>query len=228
MPRTLLPVVLIAAAFGLLPGCADPGREVVTVLPEPVMPAREGRIERRAPLAPQARKPAPKRASASASGLPDGVNPPGGLRRNWQYIVIHHSASDSGSAQHFDRFHRFQKGWDELGYHFVIGNGRGSGDGSIEVGSRWWKQKHGAHCKTPDNRYNDYGIGICLVGDFEAGGGPSRAQMQSLGRLVRYLAEACEIHQSNINTHGGVTHKTACPGRSFPFSTFMRSLSLQR
>src|SRR5579863_9129173 len=40
----------------------------------------------------------------------------------WQCIVIHHSASDVGGAERFDRWHR-AKGWDELGYHFVIGNG---------------------------------------------------------------------------------------------------------
>jgi 5-methylcytosine-specific restriction endonuclease McrA len=36
----------------------------------------------------------------------------------------------------FDRSHR-DKGWDELGYHFVIGNGTSSGDGVVEVGTRW-------------------------------------------------------------------------------------------
>ena len=63
--------------------------------------------------------------------------------------------------------HRRDNQWDELGYHFVIGNGTHTGDGQVEVGSRWGKQKHGAHCKTPDNYYNDHGIGICLVGNFE-------------------------------------------------------------
>ena len=28
------------------------------------------------------------------------------------------------------------KGWDELGYHFVIGNGTDTRDGQVEVGSR--------------------------------------------------------------------------------------------
>ena len=78
-------------------------------------------------------------------------------------------------------------GWDELGYHFVIGNGRGTPDGMIEVGSRWHKQKHGAHCKTPDNYFNNHGIGICLVGDFTKRR-PSAAQMASLEQLVRFLS----------------------------------------
>ena len=32
-----------------------------------------------------------------------------------------------------------------------IGNGSDTVDGQIEVGSRWVKQKVGAHAKTPDN-----------------------------------------------------------------------------
>src|SRR5438270_9583625 len=40
----------------------------------------------------------------------------------WTCIVIHHSASEEGGADRFDEWHR-QRGWDELGYHFVIGNG---------------------------------------------------------------------------------------------------------
>ena len=70
------------------------------------------------------------------------------IRRTWKYIVIHHSATDSGSAASFDRSHR-KRGWDGLGYHFVIGNGRGTGDGVVEVGYRWTRQVTGAHAGRP-------------------------------------------------------------------------------
>src|SRR5947208_1647861 len=70
--------------------------------------------------------------------------------RSWQAIVIHHSATPAGGAARFDREHR-EKGWDELGYDFVIGNGTDTADGLVEVGSRWTKQKIGAHARTPDN-----------------------------------------------------------------------------
>jgi len=66
--------------------------------------------------------------------------------REWKYIVIHHSASASGCAAEFDRYHREKRGWENgLGYHFVIGNGSGAGDGQIEIGNRWVKQIDGAH-----------------------------------------------------------------------------------
>ena len=66
------------------------------------------------------------------------------LRRKWTDIVIHHSATRSGSAQSFHEYHQ-SRGWDGLGYDFVIGNGHGSRDGQVEAGYRWREQKRGAH-----------------------------------------------------------------------------------
>jgi len=130
--------------------------------------------------------------------------------RAWRWIVIHHSATPTGSVNAFDRIHR-DKGWDECGYHFVIGNGRGSGDGQIEVGPRWPKQKWGAHAKTPDNRFNEYGIGICLVGNFDLSR-PTPQQQQSLARLVAYLMRTYNIPPDRVIGHRD-TKATECPGR---------------
>ncbi|MEM8874333.1 MAG: peptidoglycan recognition family protein [Planctomycetota bacterium] len=129
----------------------------------------------------------------------------------WRYIVIHHSATTGGNARTFDRAHR-SKGWDELGYHFVVGNGHGSRDGFVEVGPRWTKQKHGAHAKTADNRYNQRGIGICLVGNFD-NKRPTPAQQAALTKLVAYLMHEHNIPASNVIGHRD-TKPTACPGRN--------------
>ncbi|MFV1958697.1 MAG: N-acetylmuramoyl-L-alanine amidase [Planctomycetota bacterium] len=136
--------------------------------------------------------------------------------RAWRWIVVHHSDDTTGNLAKYDRLHR-RKGWDECGYHFVIGNGTLSGDGEVEVGTRWPKQKHGAHCKTPDNRYNDFGIGICLVGDFERGGRPSRAQLDSLVRLCRFLMARFDIPLDRLVGHSDCK-PTKCPGRFFPWA----------
>ncbi|MBT3201301.1 MAG: N-acetylmuramoyl-L-alanine amidase [Phycisphaerales bacterium] len=136
--------------------------------------------------------------------------------RLWKYIVVHHSATARGNAASFDRSHRLERGWDELGYHFVIDNGDGGPDGRIEVGSRWTKQKWGAHTGgTPDNEYNNHGIGICLVGEF-SNSMPSRAQIASLERLVRTLARKYNIDASNVIGHREAPNSsTGCPGGSF-------------
>jgi hypothetical protein len=135
--------------------------------------------------------------------------------RAWRYIVIHHSATESGNARLFDRAHR-SRGWDELGYHFVIDNGLGGPDGMVEVGPRWRSQKHGAHAKTADDRFNNFGIGICLVGNFETGR-PTARQMQALGELVAFLQARYNIAPSHVVGHRD-TKPTACPGRHLPIA----------
>lgn len=147
--------------------------------------------------------------------------------RPWRWIVVHHSASDRGCATAFDEYHRNGRHWDELGYHFVIGNGTGSGDGQVEVGSRWPKQKHGAHCKVGNNEeYNEGGIGICLVGNFEKGR-PTAAQLASLARLVDYLAARYKIDDKHIIGHGDVDD-TRCPGRGLPLDGLMARINAAR
>jgi hypothetical protein len=116
------------------------------------------------------------------------------------------------------------KGWDELGYDFVIGNGSDTADGQIEVGPRWVKQKIGAHAKTADNRFNEYGIGICLVGNFMVER-PTPAQMKSLDKLVAYLMVTYHISPENILGHGD-TKPTACPGKYVSLPLIRRQASV--
>ncbi len=146
---------------------------------------------------------------------------PQARQRSWKYIVIHHSATPNGNAAKFDREHK-AKGWDELGYHFVIDNGYGGPDGRVEVGPRWPKQKWGAHAKTPDNRYNELGIGICFVGNFQDGK-PTAKQMQSAARLVAWLMQTYKIPASNIIGHDD-TKSTLCPGKNMNLAR-VRSLA---
>jgi N-acetylmuramoyl-L-alanine amidase CwlA len=113
------------------------------------------------------------------------------------------------------------KGWDELGYHFVIGNGTDTHDGQIEVGPRWPKQKWGAHDKTPGNQYNEHGIGICLVGNFDVTR-PSPAQVKSLERLVAYLMKTYHVSADHVLGHGE-TKATECPGRYLNVASIRRA-----
>lgn len=149
---------------------------------------------------------------AKASAKVEGEWAPPVAPRKWQYIVIHHSASPGGNATVFDREHRVDNGWDELGYHFVIDNGRGAPDGQIEIGPRWMKQKWGAHAKTPDNKYNEVGIGICFVGNF-MDGKPTARQMASATRLVAWLMQTYNIPADHVIGHRD-TKQTLCPGRN--------------
>ncbi len=142
----------------------------------------------------------------------------------WQYIVLHHSATNEGSASSFDTYHRKKKKWSHgLAYHFVIGNGKGSGNGEIEVGDRWKKQIHGAHTANMD--LNRIAIGICLVGNFEENNEPTKKQLKSLVRLTEYCSKRYNIPESNIVKHSQVLQKgTACPGKNFPYKQLISKI----
>jgi len=201
-------------ALQTLAGCATTAPDTLGRVPQhrldltvPTQPTPYRRPARRVAVAPPSR---PRPATTTSDPWPAN-----GYRR-WKYIVVHHSATDRGNAASFDRSHRLERGWDELGYHFVINNGAGGPDGRIEVGSRWTKQKWGAHTGgTPNNEYNDHGIGICLVGEFSHRM-PSRAQIASLERLVRHLAGKYNIDPSNVIGHREAPNSaTGCPGGAF-------------
>ncbi len=78
-------------------------------------------------------------------------------------LVVHCSATPAGKpfrAADIDRWHR-EKGWAEIGYHFVIPL-----DGSIEQGRDLGEP--GAHV----SGHNAKTIGICLIGGTDAAGKP--------------------------------------------------------
>jgi hypothetical protein len=163
-------------------------------------------------------------ASPYVGNVPKDWIPLPGAHRDWYYIVIHHSATPSGSMKEFDREHK-EKGWDECGYDFVIGNGTGSGNGQIEVGPRWPVQKYGAHAKTPDERYNEHGIGICLVGNFDLDH-PTASQVASLERLVTYLIRTYHIPDDATHVVGHRdTKQTDCPGKNFDVAAIRRAVA---
>jgi N-acetylmuramoyl-L-alanine amidase len=135
----------------------------------------------------------------------------------WEYIVIHHSATEEGSSAEFNSAH-LKRGWKGVGYHFVIDNGTcGKADGQIETSPRWLDQANGAHCKA--GGMNEKGIGVCLVGNFSRDK-VSRAQMNSLAYLVNTLSDYYDIPKSRIVGHGQVPGaQTECPGKRFPWKT---------
>lgn len=146
----------------------------------------------------------------------DLFQPPKADRR-WQYVVLHHSATSQGGYAEIDHEHRERLGTDGCGYHFVIGNGTGSPDGQIEVARRWSEQKAGAHCRDAStSAMVDYGVGICLVGDFDQSA-PTPRQIEAAQALVAYLQDRYAIPADHIGVHGKFTRSaTVCPGKNFP------------
>jgi N-acetyl-anhydromuramyl-L-alanine amidase AmpD len=203
--------VLVLAAFLIGIGAPSRAADDPSVVPAPELPA--------APTAPAPTAPPAAEPVEPSPTLPAPPAPP---RTPWRYIVIHHSASAGGNAYTIDQMHR-RKGWDGIAYHFLITNGKGGPDGGLYVSPRWKQQKHGAHAgglhwdADPEarNGYNEFGIGICLVGNFQSSA-PTRRQLSTLAKLVRELRAEHRVPADHIVGHRHVKG-TACPGSRFPW-----------
>lgn len=222
----VIPVVLLAQ----LVGCAQPDRAELGPLPTPLTKTRNVEPPPIVPPPREDRGPQLPRAGA----YPAEWTPAGGIKAMWKTIVVHHSASNKDTPAGMNAWH-LKRGWENgLGYHFVIGNGVNYPDGAVFVGPRWKRQIQGAHCATkqdgwffgkwrPSGFFNDHGIGICLIGNFNETR-PTAKQMQSLRLLTQFLCEQTGIPGGNVYGHGHITHKTECPGRNLSLAVLRQSI----
>ena len=137
----------------------------------------------------------------------------------WKYVIVHNSGTREGNARVFDIYHlRVRHMQNGLAYHFVIGDGHGSGDGQIEIGHRWTAQINGGHVAS--DYLNDISLGICLVGDFNRDI-PTKAQIGALDELVSYLRSRVgktQGRQAIVHAHKEINPRpTDCPGNRFPY-----------
>ena len=143
------------------------------------------------------------------------------LSRRWRYIVVHNSGTRQGNAKAFEYYHRNVRGMPNgMAYHFVIGNGRSSDDGEIEIGSRWRRQIQGGHVHS--DYLNNIALGICLVGDFNHQE-PTRRQIEATEELIRYLRQRVgkiDRTWAIVKPHREINPPrwpTDCPGDRFPY-----------
>lgn len=142
-------------------------------------------------------------------------------RNRWKFIIVHNSGTRQGNMRAFDYYHRrVRRMSNGMAYHFVVGNGTSSGNGEIEIGSRWTRQINGGHVHS--DYLNNIGLGICLVGDFNRDR-PTKAQMEATEELIKYLRQRCG--KAEVRPHREMNPPrwaTDCPGDAFPYGWFRR------
>jgi len=123
--------------------------------------------------------------------------------RQIKEIIIHCSATSEGSdfaAKDIDRWHK-ARGWNGIGYHFVI-----KLDGTIEYGRP--VEKAGAHTKG----HNKNSIGVCYIGGIDKDGKAKDTRTKEQVDSIRILAGALlRLHpEASIHGHNEFSSKS-CP-----------------
>lgn len=129
--------------------------------------------------------------------------------REIKKIIVHCSMSEWGDKDEIDRWHR-ERGWDEIGYHFVILNGYSKStkkfsylnDGLVEEGRTL--NKPGAHCKG----HNQDSIGICLIGKYHF---TSRQLLATLPQLLYHCMKVFKLEPEDIYGHYELNERKTCP-----------------
>ncbi len=121
-----------------------------------------------------------------------------------EHLIVHHSGgtdlvpladTSHHTAKIMEEWH-IGKGWDGLGYHYVIHK-----DGEVWRGRP--EHRNGAHARG----YNTKSIGICLSGNFDATL-PTKAQETALKDLLLKTSAKYDIPYDKIIPHRNVANKT--------------------
>jgi len=132
---------------------------------------------------------------------------------SWNTIVIHHLGQPAGSPESLDRSHR-KSGLSGIGYHFLIGNGNGLGDGIVHIGHRWLDQLAGEETQWDGTQWDGSTISICLVGN-----GNRRPfkeeQLLRLSYLVQRLQLALSIPSGRVLLAQEIGSNATSPGKHF-------------
>jgi len=174
--------------------------------------------------------------------------------KKWEYIIIHHSATSDSRAKDWESIRRYhmsyrfndkiitkeqydyyiaigksgdlQKPWKDIGYHFGVEYI----DGQLKVLEGRSLNESGAHSGIPgDTRFNDHGIGICLVGSYD-NKEPNEEQINVLIDLVISLIKKFDISIDKVIGHREVydllrkPRMKSCPGSKFNMIDFRRRL----
>ena len=134
----------------------------------------------------------------------------------WEYLYIHHSKTTGGNAL------QLADGANDVGDHFVIGNGDGLIDGELQISQRWNHQQPAAS-PAGTIKVQPNCVSICLIGDFDRRP-PTPMQLGRLGQLVQAMQLRCHIPANRIQWLSDGTGPTSASaagiGKYFPAAAF--------
>ena len=146
------------------------------------------------------------RAQWGASELRDNHDPMTPITR----LTLHHTdtldvvqdKSDAEFVKAVQKLHQENRGWADIGYHFLIGR-----DGKVYEGRRLDVQ--GAHAGAGNNGGN---LGISVIGNF-VDALPGNAQLDTLASFLRHQARRYDLSLGGLLAHRDLK-ETECPGEA--------------
>lgn len=127
----------------------------------------------------------------------------------YHYLVVHHTAADTGSLASVRRAH-WARRWFDAGYHLILANGtNGVAAGTLEPSLRYRLGCHAVATRSP--RHNTLGLHVSVVGNYDQHAMPA-AMRANLAHALTLLAERYDIAPDKILLHRDCS-ATACPGR---------------
>jgi N-acetylmuramoyl-L-alanine amidase len=124
--------------------------------------------------------------------------------REIKKIIVHCADTPEGRdvrTAEIKRWHTEERGWSDIGYHWVV-----ELDGSLHAGRP--EEVSGAHCKG----HNSDSIGICYVGGSDASGNPKDTRTQEQKEaLASLISDLLDRHtEAEVFGHRDFSEK-ACP-----------------
>lgn len=139
-----------------------------------------------------------------------GARPPKDPYNNHTPLIltVHHASSPdyaqyqgAASIRGIQNFHMNNRGWSDIGYHYVVGP-----EGKLYEGRP--PTAVGAHSPPNSNK-----VGICLIGNFEGVDTLKPEQRATLVKILSHLCGKFKIPVSKIKGHRDF-QSTDCPGSS--------------
>ncbi len=128
-------------------------------------------------------------------------------------IVLHCSDSEWGDAEVIDKWHK-ERGFDCIGYHYVIVGGRVVG-GKYHEPTDGWIQKgrsieyEGAHCRG----HNGDSVGVCIIGRRHFTG----KQFEATLLFINSLLVEYDLGVNALYGHTELDPKKTCPNLKMDF-----------
>lgn len=125
-----------------------------------------------------------------------------------EYLIIHHTGRNYDFPFFVRLRHKYLRGWDDVGYHYLIGNTRPfTKNGKLYFGRP--EEFEGAHTL----KHNKTSLGICLIGNFDKVV-PSEKQLETLLFFLEQKIKQYQVPIENIRGHSEFSDvEKSCPGR---------------